>query len=228
MTPRGPSRFAPLVAAAMLAGLLGWNLVERSTAGGVDLYLASSRKEIEGVPWNIGPYIGTETQVAPAVVKLLNPNTLLQRRYVVPETGEWFSLLIVQCTRAKDLDGHYPPNCYPRAGWIPEQDAAEIVVHAGAIAIPALRYRFRHEGGIIPERMDILSFFIVPVGQSRFGGDMDLVNMLSRSPATDKLGAAQVQILTPAAMPEETRRSIWDQTLEEITPVLTTIAEGAG
>ncbi|MBK7405904.1 MAG: exosortase-associated EpsI family protein [Phycisphaerales bacterium] len=227
MTARGPSRFAPAVAAAMLVSLFTWNFVERSTAGNVEQYLAQARKAIDRVPWNIGSFIGTKLEVQRVVVELLKPNNLLQRHYVVPETGEWFDLLVVQCSYAKDLDGHYPPNCYPRAGWVKEQDPSDFELHAGGIPVPVRRYRFRYEGGILPQRIDILSFFIVPAGQPRFGRDMELVNMLSRSPKTDKLGAAQVQILTPAEMSEEARRKIWQQTLDELEPVLTTIAEGA-
>jgi hypothetical protein len=227
-TPR-PSRFAPVTAAAMLVALLGWNLFERDTSGGVEQYMDHSKEQIQKVPVRIGRFLGVDTPISqlPGVVDLLQPNHIMQRRYIDPDRGDGFSLLIVHCGVAKDMYGHYPPNCYPNAGWIVEGEPEEIVVHAGDIEIPARRYRFRHEASVVAERTDILAFFVVPAGQSRFGGDMRLVDMSSRSPATDKLGAAQVQILTPGEMPEQTRKEIWGEALEAIAPALHTIAEGA-
>jgi len=103
----------------------------------------------------------------------------------------------------------------------------ELVVHAGELSIPAREYRFSHKGELIEKKTDILSFFIVPTGSARFGGDMKLVDMASRNPATAKLGAAQVQILTPADMSKKDRMNIWNMVLDELEPVLKTIAEGA-
>jgi len=212
----------------MLAALLGWNMVEQDTSGGVDQYMARAEAQIDAVPFRIGRFLGTEMPIPqlPGIIRLLGRHHILQRRYVDPATGDAFSLLIVHCQRADSMYGHYPPNCYPNGGWIAERTAENVVVAADEVEIPARRYRFRHDGGIVPERADILGFFVVPAGQSRFGGDMRLVDMSSRSPSTDKLGAAQVQILTPADMPEEVRTEVWSAALEAIAPVLQTIAEG--
>jgi hypothetical protein len=228
MTAPRPSRFAPAAAAVLLAVLLGWNTVERDTTGGVDQYMDHAEEQIDAVPFRIGRFLGTEMRITqlPAIDRLLGRHHILQRRYMDPTTGDAFSLLIVHCQRADNMYGHYPPNCYPNGGWITEREPEQVVVTAGDIEIPARRYRFRHDAAIVPERTDILGFFIVPAGQSRFGGDMRLVDMSTRSPATDKLGAAQVQILTPADMPEEVRTEIWGAALEAIAPVLQTIAEG--
>lgn len=224
------AKLAPFVAAALLAALLGWNTIERETGGNVDAYMAEVKEQIESTPYWIGPYLGVKGEVAQSAIELLRPNEILQRRYVEPETGQSFWLLIVHCGEANDMYGHYPPRCYTGAGWVMERvgdaEAEDVVVQAGGIDIPAKRYRLRLRSGIETLRRDILSFFIVPSGTSRFGGDMRLVDMASRSPATAKLGAAQVQILTDAGMPEETRREIWRMVLEEITPTLVTMSEG--
>ena len=226
MSTKGTTYFAPILAAVMLVVLLVQHMIERDTAGGVDVYMARAAAQIEDVPLDIGPFKGRETTVAPAAVELLQPNRILQRQYTVLETGEWFSLLIVHCKIAKDMYGHYPPNCYPRSGWEQAWDPVKLVLKAGDMTIPAKRYRFTREDSIVAEQMDILSFFVLPSGQVRFGSDMDLVDMSSRLPWTDKLGAAQVQILTPAEMSDQRRREIWDMVLDAIAPVLHTIAEG--
>lgn len=226
MSTKGTTYVAPGLAAVMLVGLLAVHTIERDTAGGVDVYMAQAAVQIDGVPNDIGPFKGRETTVAPAAVELLQPNRILQRRYTVLETGEWFSLLIVHCQVAKDMYGHYPPNCYPLSGWAEEFAPNDLVLETSGMAIPAKRYRFTREGDVLDDQMDILSFFVLPSGEPRFGSDMSLVDKSSRLPWTDKLGAAQVQILTPAEMPDERRREIWNMALDAIAPVLHIIAEG--
>jgi len=234
-TTRG-STYAPLLAAILLAGLLVWHSHERDTSGNVDLYMSTVRQQVRAIKYNIGPFLGSDAVIAPAAIKLLKPNIILQRQYVEqdPKTDkstQWFSLLIVQCGIANDMYGHYPPACYPRAGWVigndfDGQSFRDIVVHSGELSIPAREYHFSHEAGVIKKKTDILSFFIVPTGSARFGGDMKLVDMASRAPATAKLGAAQVQILTPADLSDSERKAIWDEVLISLEPVLKTIAEG--
>lgn len=230
MSTRGTSWIAPGLATLMLAGLTTLHVVERDTSGGVDQYMLEAGARIDEVPVHIGRFIGQSTPVAPQVESLLKPNRILQRRYVDPystASDDWFAMVIVHCVVAKDMFGHYPPNCYPRAGWTEGRPPRDIVVQAGDASIPARLYRYSRETGLVPERQDILSFFVVPSAPGRFGADDRMVDMASRTTATDKLGAAQVQILTPASMSEERRSAIWAEALEALTPVLDTIAEGA-
>jgi hypothetical protein len=127
---------------------------------------------------------------------------------------------------AKDMTGHYPPNCYPRAGWLEASPPQQVSLEVGDRVLPARRYRFRLEQGVVPSEIDILSFFAVPVGPQRFGPDIRIVDMASRSPAASRLGAGQVQVLTPRDMTEERRAEIWDAVLEAIDPALREITEG--
>lgn len=228
MSKQGTSWMAPGLAAAMLAALLVLHVFERGTSGNIDQYLARVAEEVDAVPARIGPFLGRETEVAPGAVKLLRPNRILQRRYTNIDSPqqEWFSLLIVHCGVATDMNNHFPPVCYPNSGWKLEGEAEDVVVQVNGMDIPARRYRFQRPDELFAEPMDILSFFVLPSGQVRFGGDMGLVDMSSRYPWTDKLGAGQFQILTPAGMSEEMRGEIWDQVLGAIAPVLYAIAEG--
>ncbi|MDQ7012394.1 MAG: exosortase-associated EpsI family protein [Planctomycetota bacterium] len=230
MSTRGRSWIAPSLAMLLLAGLATLHFTERDTSGGVDMYMERAGARIDEVPLHIGRFIGQTAAVAPEVENLLKPNRVLQRRYVDPystEPDDWFSLVIVHCGVAKDMFGHYPPNCYPRAGWTESVPAEDVVVRAGELTIPARLYRYTRESGMTAQRQDILSFFVVPSAPDRFGADDRMVDMASRTAASDKLGAAQVQILTPTSMSEERRKAIWSEVLEAIVPVLNTIAEGA-
>lgn len=230
MSTRGTSWIAPSLAMLLLAGLAALHFAERDTSGGVDMYMERSAARIDEVPLHIGRFIGQTAAVAPEVESLLKPNRILQRRYVDPystDPDDWFSLVIVHCDVAKAMFGHFPPNCYPRAGWTESRPPEDVVVWSGESEIPARLYGYAREKGMSSERQDILSFFVVPSAPGRFGADDRMVDMASRTAASDKLGAAQVQILTPTSMPEERRRAIWSEVLEAIAPVLDTIAEGA-
>ena len=228
MNAKGTSWLGPGLAAALLVAITVLHTVERSTEGNVDLYMARVAEEIDQIPASFGAFVGRDSEVAPGAIQLLKPNRLVQRRYtdVVSGQGEQFSLLLVHSKVAKDMNGHFPPVCYPNSGWKMVAEPEDLVIDVGELKIPAKRYRFGKPDQLLAEPMDILSFFILPTGQIRFGGDMSLVDRSSRLPWTDKLGAAQIQILTPASMTEHGRREIWDQVLGAVAPTLHAIAEG--
>ena len=217
---------APLLSAVLLCGLLGVRIWEYSPTVGVTEYMARVGAKIDEIPVRIGNYIGVDSEVTPGVIDLLQPNRILQRRYRDPETGESFSLVFVHCGIAKDMTGHYPPNCYPRAGWVEAAAKDTVSLEVQEITIPASRYHFQIERGGIPSTVDILSFFAVPAGPQHFGPDIRLVDKASRSPAASRLGAGQVQILTPQEMSEERRTEIWHAVLEALYPSLREITEG--
>lgn len=228
MSTKHSSWIGPGLAALMLASLTVLHYFERGTAGNIDHYMAVVAEQIDAVPTNIGPYVGRDAAVAPGAIRLLKPNRIIQRRYtnIASEARETFSLLLVHCQVAKDMNNHFPPNCYPNSGWEMAGPPEDLTVTVGELRIPAKRYRFGRADDMLADDMDILSFFVLPSGQVRFGGDMGLVDHSSRLPWTDKLGAGQVQILTPAAMPEDLRGEIWDQALGALAPSLHAIAEG--
>ncbi|MDY7108295.1 MAG: exosortase-associated EpsI family protein, partial [Planctomycetota bacterium] len=82
---------------------------------------AARRVEIaaamEGVPFFVGDWVGEDEAVPREAQKLLRPNAILSRRYRRPG-GTWLHLLVVHCSDARDMLGHYPPICYPSAGWV--------------------------------------------------------------------------------------------------------------
>lgn len=227
MTTRGIRGMAPVAAALLLCVLLASRVREQTPSRSAVGYLAGVASEIDAIPYRIGRYVGVDGEVTPGVIKLLKPNRILQRRYVDPDTGESFSLVFVHCGLAKDMTGHYPPNCYPRAGWVEAADMQTVSIEVEDTVIPASMYHFRLEQGIVPAEIDILSFFAVPSGPQRFGPDIRLVDLASRSPSASLLGAGQVQILTPRGMDAEQRDAIWSTVLETIYPALREIAEGA-
>jgi len=55
--------------------------------------------------------------VPTAAQRLLRSNVLISREYTNEKTEERANFLLVQCSDARDLDGHFPPNCYRNAGY---------------------------------------------------------------------------------------------------------------
>jgi hypothetical protein len=217
---------APIVCALALLGVGIWRTVERTPSRDTTAYMARAAARIDEVPYRIGRYIGIDADVTPGVVELLRPNRILQRRYIDPDTGESFSLVLVHCEVATDMTGHYPPNCYPRAGWMSFEEPSTLTLEVVDTVIPARRYRFEKAGGLVPTRIEILNFFVLPTGVQRFGDDIRLVDVVSRSQAATLLGAAQVQIITPAGMDRQRREAIWNEVLETVFPALDEIAGG--
>jgi hypothetical protein len=226
MTAQGVKRLAPPVAAVLLCVLLATRLWEQSPNVGTEAYMARVAEEVDSIPYRIGDYVGVDGQVTPGVIELLKPNRILQRQYTDPESGEGFSLILVHCGIAKDMTGHYPPNCYPRAGWVESSGMETLPLELTDVLIPARLYHFRLENDPVPAGLDILSFFVVPSGPQRFGPDIRLVDMASRSPSASLLGAGQVQILTSQDLPDERREHIWKLVIQTIYPALSEIAEG--
>jgi hypothetical protein len=220
------SRLIPAASALILASLVTLRVVERAPRVDIARYMETSRAAIDGIPFRIGPYFGVEHSVTPGAVELLQPNRILQRRYTDPETGEGFSLVLVHCGIAKDMTGHYPPNCYPRSGWLSDGPSETVTLDAGGVVIPATLYHFELRQGFSPQRMDILNFFIVPSGPQRFGADIRRVEQASGSAWTSRYGAAQVQIMTTREMGPEQREAVWETVLDAMSSALFVIAEG--
>lgn len=220
MRASGVNRWAPLATALVLGALLGASAFERTPNAAIEGYLSDVATAIDAVPYRIDRYLGQDSEVAKAAVELIKPNRLLQRRYVDPETGEGFSLLVVQCANARDMVGHYPPVCYPAHGWTGDGRTEDVSVRVGDLEVAGRRYGFALKRDIVTERMDILGFFVVPQGETRFGGDMSLVDRSSQSRIGTRLGATQIQILTDAALSDDRRREIWSMVIGAIEPVL--------
>lgn len=225
MTAPRRQTLAPVAAAALLIAMLVLRVFEHAPPLGVGDYMADAAVAIDDIPRLIGAYVGNDSEVTPGAIELLQPNRILQRRYTDPETGRGFSLVLVHCGSAKDMIGHYPPNCYPRAGWVPAAPNQTVSVESQEIVIPATLYHFEKKQGFSSARSDILSFFVVPTGPQRFGPDIRLVDRASRSTRASQLGAAQVQVITSDDIDEQQREAIWRAVLDAVYPALHTIAE---
>lgn len=156
------------------------------------------RQAVASVPRLIGPWVGTDEQVSPQAQKLLKPNALLSRSYQ-KLGGPRVQVLMVHCSDARDMIGHYPPVCYPSSGWLAEDSDEpvedELELTNGVLPVHVYRFRrIRDQGS--PQQIRIFSAFVLPDGKpTRLIED---INNQSQRLGVSTRGVAQFQIITPA------------------------------
>jgi hypothetical protein len=130
---------------------------------------------MENVPLQIGDWRGEDRveSVPPAAHRLLRPNAIFYREYRKYRGSHPSSfpvyILFVHCGDARDMTGHYPPKCYPNAGWLQtEQSSREpqyVTLVTGVHALPVRVFEFKRlqETGW-NQGIRIYNAFILPDG----------------------------------------------------------------
>ena len=148
--------------------------------------------------------------------KLLHPNGVINRQYTSGtirlngRAGCRQVCWIVQCKDARDMAGHYPPNCYPARGDTPIDDREPFSLQVGGLNVIGFEYHFR-QNTIPVVRNCVYDFFIVPGGRN--GGFVPDMDGVRAPPATisGQLygGCNQFQVVMDADYPQELRESIF-------------------
>lgn len=218
-------RLAPFAAAAVLVAMIVVGGVQAERVEGADAYHARVRAAVERIPYSIGPWNGQDTETPLAAVRLLKPNTMLQRRYINRSTGRAVSLLVVHCTDVRDMLGHYPPKCYPGHGWTsgPVRSAE---VDLGSARFPAKSYQFSRVVDGLEQGLTVLNFFVLPGRDEQIFPDMGAVDASSQSARHVALGAAQVQLLGDRSVTQAELDELAKVFVQAIEPAVRVIAEG--
>src|SRR5688572_23609198 len=116
-------RWPIAVTLLLLGGIALDQALFRVPAANAAPYHALVQAAAAKIPFHIDTWFGTDIPVPPAATKLLKPNVIVSRRYAEMLTGRRVDFLLVQCTDARDIVGHYPPICYVTHGWT--QESAE-------------------------------------------------------------------------------------------------------
>lgn len=218
-------RFAPLVAGLAILGAMIHAPFRVKAHPGAGDYMDRVKLEAEQLPYMIGPWLGRDVEVPPAAVQLLRPNVLLQRQYTNMETQHTVSLLFVHCGDSRDMQGHYPPICYPAHGWTP-QEAQDVAVEISGAAFPARRYTFARERERGRTEMTVVNFFVMPSGEIQVHRDISAVNRAAQSATAAGLGSAQIQLVTFDPRIDLLADGVASQLLEGLEPLLRTITAG--
>jgi hypothetical protein len=138
----------------------------------------------------------------PAAQQLLRPNAIVTLRLRRESDGLGMTFILVQCRDARDMAGHYPPNCYPAHGWTrtPTQGAIQSLA-VNSWTIPVEEYEFGQASFDADRAIRIFNFFILP--GTGFVSDKPAVDRAAENYRMRPFGAAQVQLVFDAALSRE-------------------------
>lgn len=220
------SKGAPAVTAAILLLIIVSGGVGAKSVPGGEEYHERVRGAIESMPYKIGAsWVGADIDTPPAVISLLRPNKIMQRRYRNLDNGRTFSVLIVHCGDVRDMVGHYPPRCYPAHGWTQVAASPASFELAGG-SFPATDYRFERVIDGMGQRMRVFGFFVVPTGRAEIAGDYDSLIAASRGRVSASLGAAQIQIIGGESLSPGEHKEIVEMFVRTLGPIIRVIGEG--
>ncbi len=219
----GGRALPPAVLAVAAVGLIGALGLQRPRAADATPYHAVTAAAMAESPRNIGDWIGRDDPLPPAAVMLLRPNATVSRMYTNLATGETVHFVIVQTRDARDMIGHYPPNCYPNAGWIAAGQEPH-VWRAGDLEIPGTLYAFRFDTPQGAARRVVANFLLLPDG--RFPQSMGEVVEMSSDHTKRFFGAAQVQLLIDQSVEPARRDAIVEELLTAHRPIIDAIRSG--
>jgi len=222
---RGIAALAPIVTAMALIAMLFSGRVESVSGEQIDEYQANIRRLVDNIPYRVGDWYGKDVPAPPAAVKILRPNALLQRRYTELGTGRTFSLLVVHTEEARDMQGHWPPNCYPASGW-ELLDTRQTTIETDSAVIPVNDYSFRRTVDGFEQRMNVLGFFVLPGDDADFLTSYQALVRAGRNKATAGLGAAQIQLLSGSDIDDAERKELARMFVGSIDSLIRVIAGG--
>ncbi|MDH3583381.1 MAG: EpsI family protein [Phycisphaerae bacterium] len=222
----GLNRKTLAVSVCMLAGMAVEVYSVRPRPEEATAYHDRIREVAAGIPLLIGEgkgWAGQDRKVAEEAIALLKPNVSIQRVFVHTESGRSASFVLVQSRDARDINGHYPPICYPNSGM--EQVSAEakdwtvdgLVIRGTEYRFSAIRFG---RGEII-----VANFILLPGGQIE--RDMGAVKKHAWDYLKRFHGAAQVQVVfDDPTVPETQRREMFEVLVRAHLPVIRAILSG--
>lgn len=188
----------------------------------VDQYHQSIVRASASLPVDYGVWAGHEVDIPPSATKLLRPNVLIAREYVTPERGGLrATLMVVQCADTRDMQGHYPPHCYPAHGWASEASGPGPAMGD----LETIRYGFSRGVGDDQRRIVVYNLFLLPSGEATTS--MKDVRRASSDYLVRPYGAAQVQVVLDGSVPADQHGWILEEMRKIAEPLLRPLIDGA-
>jgi hypothetical protein len=189
-------RIALVVSVLLLGGAVAERCTLMSPVDG-SAYQERVKQAFASFPAKVGDWTSKDVPVPAEAMRLLRPNSMFSRQYTNVATGQQCSVIMVDCTDARDLLCHYPPVCYPGQGWklVGKQERNWDVAGEAAVGTnyEFSRVNFESATGIVTA-----STMILPDG--RFKPDMRGVEEAAADVRRRAYGAAQIQVVVNGAM----------------------------
>lgn len=218
---------APAVSAALLVGMVVQSAT-RATPAMADVYHARAKAAIDGIPTRIGNWTARNEPVPREALALLKPNEIRCLKYVDNDTADptwpdrWAILLVDQCRDARDMSGHYPPNCYVNSGE-EQTDARPRTWVVDGFPIVGTEYEFRQTTATASMRTAVYNFLVVP--DHGLMPDMSGFNRVAENYPRRFYGAAQFQVVMNADLPEAERDEMFTTVMGPCVPVIRTLLQ---
>lgn len=216
-----------LVAVLMLAAIAFQRYVTTHKSVQVEGYQLRIREAAEAVPRHIGPWVGQDVRVPAQALSLLKPNVMISRHYLNVEDGATAGLMLVHCSDAHDMAGHFPLRCYPADGWALRSSAPRDWTVDG-LKLTGTEYEFVEddEAGRGQRHIFVANCLFRPGGQV-----LRDMNALARSivgAGGESTGAGQMQVYFDADVPRERRDAAVRTLIAGYRPVLDAILLNPG
>ena len=190
------NRTAPIV--TILIFMSGWLVLDAPIRESAELVSHRTRiaERMDSFPYQLADWVGTDVPVPTAAMEILNPNSLVSRRYRRLNSDDEMIMALIHCSDTRDMQGHYPPICYPARGWnLVDEDVSRIPMTLGSHEVDMSLYRFRRfdRSGLEQTQM-VLSMFLLPNGLVMT--DMEAIRGRSAGGrALSATGVAQLQMV---------------------------------
>ncbi|MBC7782238.1 MAG: exosortase-associated EpsI family protein [Burkholderiales bacterium] len=226
--------FGPALCTLLLLAMAFENRGYRGEADFEPFHVRAARA-VNSIPLVIAPWMGQEEELREEERKLLKPNAYRciafadTRATALTDASRKVLLMVAQCKQARDMDGHYPPKCYPSRGYMKVGDEKRRKWTVAGKTVEGMEYRFerKEQGRVI--RTTIYNFMVLP--QQGICPDMKAVTAAAEDYEQQYYGATQFQVVFGGPLAEGSRRDERDQAFAElIAPclgVIRTLSDGA-
>ncbi len=217
----------PAVSALLLVLVILFGRLTTREVPGTAAFHERVKSAVQLIPSKIGDWQGRDVEPEASATEILAPVIIMQRQYRNQRTGQVVNLLVVYCNDTRNLNGHYPPICYPNVGgWAPTGQQPENVSLLEEEFV-GVNYTFDRVVNGVDRKLSVLNFMVSPSGTRPILRDMDSLTNAAPSRFTPGLGAGQVQILGLDALDDKTREEAKTAFLGALEHAISVIAEGA-
>jgi hypothetical protein len=221
---------APAICAALLIGMVAES-ASRVTPTDAEGYHRRAAMAVESIPTRIGSWSAKPEKIPREALAILRPNVIKCWKYIDSDTtapsgyDRWASLLVDQCKEARDMSGHYPPNCYRNSGEeLTYQHPRDWTVNG--MTISGTEYHFQQTTATESTRTAVYDFLIVPGPGGGICPDMKAVDRAAQDYQRRFFGAAQFQLVMDADLSQTERDEIFKTLMGPCVPVIKTLMSG--